>query len=267
MTERVPALSADSVRLEYMSRGRKVPVLEDFSLHVDPSEFLCIVGPSGCGKSTFLNLVAGLKPAYPPRSGQIYVYGKRVTGPGRERMMVFQSHAVFPWLNVRENVGFALRAAHVPSSERKAIVDHYLQLVGLQEFASAFPHELSGGMKQRVGLARALVTRPALLLMDEPFASVDALTRKTLQQELRRIWDAERRTVVFVTHSIEEALVLGTRILVLSNRPACILMDRSLRSNDPTVPHTALDAGEAANLTNEIESALESHLETVPISV
>jgi NitT/TauT family transport system ATP-binding protein len=198
-------------------RGGPVPVLRDLSLDVGELEFLAIIGPSGCGKSTFLRILDGLVPA---DGGSIRLDGREVTGTGQGRGMVFQSFDLFPWRTAVENVEFGLEIQKIPKAERRRLARQYLELVGLGGFERAYPHQLSGGMQQRVGIARALAIRPEVLLMDEPFGSLDVQTRDLLQDELLRIWEHEQKTVVFVTHSIEEALYLADRIVVFTPRPA-----------------------------------------------
>lgn len=193
--------------------------LEDFSLDVAEGEFVAIVGPSGCGKSTFLNVVAGLTF---PASGQVSVDGKPVTGPGPDRAVVFQDYALMPWRTVEGNVRFGLEMQRRVDDTTAGKVAHWIDLVGLNGFERAYPRELSGGMRQRVGLARALVTEPQLLLMDEPFAAVDAMTREIMQDELARIVAATGQPILFITHSVDEAITLGDRIAVVTNRPGRI---------------------------------------------
>jgi NitT/TauT family transport system ATP-binding protein len=195
--------------------------LRDISLQVKQGEFLAIVGPSGCGKTTLINMIAGF---VKPISGTVKVRGVEVQGPGADRAMVFQDYALLPWRTVERNVEFAMenRRGLVPKSERKGRIDHALELVGLVGFEKSYPHELSGGMRQRVGIARALVSEPEILLMDEPFGAVDAMTREAMQAELEKIIAKTRQTVVFITHSIDEAITLGDRIVVVSNRPGTI---------------------------------------------
>lgn len=193
--------------------------VDNVSLALKPGEFLAIVGPSGCGKSTLLDLLAGLTT---PTAGQISIDGKPVTGPGLDRGIVFQQYALFPWLTALGNIEFGLEAKGVAKAERLAIARHYLQLVGLGEFEHHYPAELSGGMKQRVAIARSLAYDPNVLLMDEPFAALDAQTRETLQAELLRIWQQTGKTIIFITHSIDEAIYLGQRIAIMTSRPGRI---------------------------------------------
>jgi NitT/TauT family transport system ATP-binding protein len=195
----------------------RVDVLRSISLDVQQGEFVCIVGPSGCGKSTLLNLIAGF---IKPTTGSILVQGSPVTGPDPERIFVFQENGVFPWLTVEQNVGFGL--ARRPEENRREIVRHYVQMVGLTGFEKSYPRELSGGMRQRVEIARALAANPEIIYMDEPFGALDFLTRLKMRADLTRIWQEERKTVLFVTHDIEEAVQLADRVVIMSARPATI---------------------------------------------
>ena len=199
--------------------GHRLPVLHDVSLTVAEGEFVCLLGPSGCGKSTLLHLIAGLER---PDAGQVLVDGSPVTGPGPRRMVVFQDAALFPWLSVLGNVEFGLRMANVPKRERHTQAIAYIKLVHLSKFAHAYPHQLSGGMRQRVAIARALAMQPDILLMDEPFGSLDAQTRAVLQEELLEIWERTKRSVLFVTHNVREATGLADRVYVISSRPGRI---------------------------------------------
>ena len=193
--------------------GTSHAVIDGLNLSIEKGDFVCILGPSGCGKTTLLNMVAGF---LTPSDGKLQVRGADVTGPGPDRGVVFQDYSLFPWLNVAGNVDFGLRMCGIPRVERKRMVRAYLELVGLQAQATRYPFELSGGMKQRVAIARALATDPALLLMDEPFAALDAMTRGALQAQLLEIQQQTKKTVLFVTHNIGEAIFLASRILVLS---------------------------------------------------
>ncbi|MFI0479635.1 ABC transporter ATP-binding protein [Actinomadura sp. 9N215] len=197
-------------------------------------EFVTIVGPSGCGKSTLLRLVAGFAR---PTGGEVAVAGEPVTGPGPDRGVVFQQPRLFPWLNLRRNVEFGLRMTGAPAARRRSRTAELLDLVGLSESAARLPHELSGGMQQRAAIARALAPGPRILLMDEPFAALDALTRERLQEELRRIWRRTGTTILFVTHSVDEAVVLGTRIIALSRRPGRIVLDETSAPSAEEDPH------------------------------
>ncbi len=202
--------------------GAHVTAVEDVSLEVQEGEFVSIVGPSGCGKTTLLNMIAGF---IPPSRGEILLDDRRVKGPGPDRGVVFQSFALFPWKTVLENVAFGLKMRSVPREERDRIGREYVALVGLTGAEHRYPAELSGGMQQRVGVARALANRPDVLLMDEPFASVDAQTRMTLQEELTRIWQERQPTVLFVTHDVEEACFLANRVVVLSRGPGRVVAE------------------------------------------
>ncbi len=214
-----PLLEARAVSRRFFTGRHDMVALERVTFSVADGEFVCVVGPSGCGKSTLLNIVAGLDR---PDEGQLLFAGQPVEGPGPERLLVFQEPALFPWLNVRENVEFGLKLRGVPKSARRDIVAKYLELVNLQRFAKAYVHELSGGMKQRVQLARALAVEPRVLLMDEPFAALDAQTREQLQQELQEIWSRTGATIIFVTHNVREAVALGDRVLVMTPAPGRI---------------------------------------------
>jgi NitT/TauT family transport system ATP-binding protein len=199
--------------------GQQVHALQDVSLELREGEFVSIVGPSGCGKTTLLNIVAGF---IPPTRGEVLLDGRRVTGPGPDRGVVFQSFALFPWKTVLDNVAFGLKMRGVPRDERDRIAREHIALVGLAGSEHQYPHELSGGMQQRVGVARVLANHPEVMLMDEPFASVDAQTRMTLQEELTRLWEAKHASVLFVTHDVDEAVFLANRVVVLSARPAAV---------------------------------------------
>ncbi|HET9418607.1 MAG TPA: ABC transporter ATP-binding protein [Chthoniobacterales bacterium] len=206
-----------SMRFPGKRRGEEIEVLENVSIDVAKGEFVCIVGPSGCGKSTLLNIVAGF---LEPTSGSVIVEGEPVHGPDPRRIFVFQENGVFPWLNVRENVGFGLRKQK--QTERDATIARYIDMVGLGGFENAYPHELSGGMRQRVEIARALAARPDIIYMDEPFGALDFLTRLKMRADLIRIWQSEKKTILFVTHDIEEAVQLSDRVFVMTPRPATI---------------------------------------------
>jgi NitT/TauT family transport system ATP-binding protein len=213
-------LEVKDVSKRYGRNGSALPVLENFSLSVAELEFLVLLGPSGCGKSTLLRIIDGIETC---DSGQIILDGKDVTGTtGHGRGMVFQSFELFPWRTTVDNVAFGLEVAGVGTKERIAAAREYINLVGLSGFENSYPHELSGGMQQRVGIARALAIKPTVLLMDEPYGALDVQTRDLLQDELLDIWDKQRKTVIFVTHSIEEALYLADRIILMSPRPGRI---------------------------------------------
>jgi NitT/TauT family transport system ATP-binding protein len=210
-------IQAQNLSLCFRPKNREpVTALIDLNLAVSKGEFVSIVGPSGCGKSTFLNIVLGL---IQPGSGKIQLNGTRITGPGQERAMVFQEFGLLPWRTVTANVELGLELKGVAAEQRLARANELIKLVGLSGFERHYPHELSGGMKQRVGLARALATEPEVLLMDEPFAALDAQTRDLMQAELLQIWERTKKTVLFVTHSIEEAAYLSDRVIVMTARP------------------------------------------------
>jgi ABC-type nitrate/sulfonate/bicarbonate transport system ATPase subunit len=206
----------EGVHKAFTLDGRSTPALIDINLEVQAGELLCLLGPSGCGKSTLLNIVAGF---IPPTRGRVRVDGLPIAGPGPERGVVFQEYALFPWLSVAQNVEFGPRLTGVPAATRREVVARYLDMVGLSEHATKFPVQLSGGMKQRVAIARALANNPSIVLMDEPFGALDAQTREVMQEELSRIQRVEHKTIVFVTHSIREAVYLADRIVVLTSSP------------------------------------------------
>ena len=200
----------------------RVVALDDVSLGVADGEFVCVVGPSGCGKSTLLNVVGGLVRA---SAGDVLVDGAPVVGPGPDRGMVFQSYTLYPWLSVRKNIEFGLALAKMPKANRRAVSDRLIELVRLQGFADAYPKALSGGMRQRVAIARALANNPKVLLMDEPFGALDAQTRALMQELLLDVWSREHRTVVFITHDIDEAIFLADRVYIMSRRPGRIRLE------------------------------------------
>jgi len=212
-------LEAKNIVKHFDHNGNTVLALDGIDLKVDEGDFVCIVGPSGCGKSTFLNIVAGLEK---PDTGQILLNGKSISTPGPDRTMVFQEGALFPWLKVIDNVEFGLKIAGIPKDERSQISQRYLDMMQLTKFANSYTYQLSTGMKQRVAIARALVMDPEILLMDEPFAALDAQTRDLLLVELQLIWERTKKTILFVTHSIAESVILGNRVVVFKNRPAKI---------------------------------------------
>jgi NitT/TauT family transport system ATP-binding protein len=212
-------LEAKNIVKYFSHDSHRLKALDGINLKVDDGEFVCIVGPSGCGKSTFLRIVAGLENT---DEGEILFDGKPVTETGPERILVFQEGALFPWLKVIDNVEFGLKMAKVPKSERAEISKRYLDMMQLTKFAESFTYQLSTGMKQRVAIARALAMDPDVLLMDEPFAALDAQTRDLLLVELQLIWQRTKKTILFVTHNVAEATVLGNKIIIFSNRPAVV---------------------------------------------
>lgn len=199
---------------------REFTAVENLNLAVQKGEFVTIVGPSGCGKSTFLDILAGLSE---PTSGDVYIDGNKVSGPGLDRGIVLQGYALFPWRTVRQNIEYGLEIKKIKKAQKREISDHFIDLVDLRGFENSYPYELSGGMKQRVAIARALAYDPEVLLMDEPFAAVDAQTREILQEELLSIWGKTGKTIIFITHSIEEAVFLADRVVVMSTNPGSIM--------------------------------------------
>src|SRR5262249_15024231 len=214
---RATKLTIQGLRVAFRTENGEVLVLDNLDLEVREGEFVCILGPSGCGKSTLLNIVAGF---LPPSSGTVRIDGEEVRGPDPRRIFVFQERGVFPWLTVEGNIGFGLGRSSRTDRDRR--IAHYVDLVGLRGFEKAYPHELSGGMKQRVEVARALAVDPDMLYLDEPFGALDSITRLEMRRELLRIWQAERKTILFVTHDIEESVQLADRIVVMTARPARI---------------------------------------------
>jgi NitT/TauT family transport system ATP-binding protein len=210
-------LRMENVNMVFDRDGKTVPVLDNINFDVQEGEFICLVGPSGCGKSTMLNVMGGF---LSPTAGSVKIDGEVVQGPDPRRILVFQDHGVFPWLTVEGNIGFGL--SHLSDAERKQRIAHYVQLVRLQGFENTYPSDLSGGMKQRLQVARALAVNPDILYLDEPFGALDSVTRFLMRGELLRIWQTERRTIIFVTHDIDEAVQLADRVVVLSSRPAKI---------------------------------------------
>ncbi|MCH7336279.1 ABC transporter ATP-binding protein [Acinetobacter sp. NIPH 2699] len=230
MTYITGALKIQQVNKYYQQKNdQDLQVLEDISLDIQAGEFISIVGSSGCGKSTLLRLLAGLEQSF---QGNIEVDGQVVVGTSLKRGIVFQDHRLFPWLSVRENVRLALENSHLSRAEQDQTIDEHLELVGLTAFQNAYPSQLSGGMSQRVAIARALVNRPDILLLDEPFGALDALTRANLQQELQRIWQTEKITMIIVTHDVDEAVFLGDRVVVMQPHPG-----RIKRILPVTLPH------------------------------
>lgn len=212
-------IEISGVTQEFEKKDGKFLALDTVNLNVEQNEFICVVGPSGCGKTTLLNIIAGL---CKPTTGTVKVRGELVTGPGKGKGVVFQQYALYPWLTVEKNVEFGMRMKGVPKAERAEIAKKYIDLVGLSKFAKAYPKELFGGMKQRVAIARAYATAPEVLLMDEPFGALDAQTRAQLQENLLKTWEQERKTCFFITHDVEEAVLLATKIIIMSAGPGHI---------------------------------------------
>jgi NitT/TauT family transport system ATP-binding protein len=256
----VPKVALDSISLSYKTTsGERLLALDNISLAVMPGEFLCIVGPSGCGKSTLLHLIAGLNPQ---TSGKVFVDGVPVNGPGTDRILIFQELGLFPWLTVGGNVEFGMKMKNIGKAEREEKVQYYLRLVHLSKFKNSYIHQLSGGMRQRVALARALAAEPDVLLMDEPFAALDAQTRDLLHDELERIWAETGRTIIFVTHNVREAVRLGDRVALLTFRPGQVKQEFSVNLPRPRhmeQPDVARTAGNILDcLRAEINKSLEA---------
>jgi NitT/TauT family transport system ATP-binding protein len=247
-------LLVDGVSKWFTPSRTHVHALDNVSLAIDEGEFVCLLGPSGCGKSTLLDIMAGLTM---PDSGRVLADGKLVEGPGRQRLVMFQESALFPWLDAFGNVMFGLRLRpDLRNAERKDIANHFLKLVGLEKFKHAYVHELSGGMKQRVALARALAPDPQVLLMDEPFAALDALTRDQLYDDIQQIWMESRKTIVFVTHNVREAVCLGDRVVLMSPSPG-----RIAQIFDIPLPRPRdINSAELAGYASQIAAALKGNM-------
>jgi NitT/TauT family transport system ATP-binding protein len=255
----IPKVKLNGISLSYRTNGgSRLLALDDINLKVSPGEFLCIVGPSGCGKSTLLHLIAGLQE---PTSGEVLVDEKTIQGPGTDRILIFQELGLFPWLTVAQNVEFGMKMKLISKAQRQEKVFEYLRLVHLSQFKDSYTHQLSGGMRQRVALARALASEPDVLLMDEPFAALDAQTRDLLHDELERIWAETGRTIIFVTHNVREAVRLGDRVTLLTFRPGrvkreyVIDLPRPRHLEDVQVARTAREVLD--DLREEINKSLE----------
>ncbi|GAA4430550.1 ABC transporter ATP-binding protein [Actinokineospora soli] len=254
-----------TAKIEFRAVGKRFPVrdaepvraLDGVDLAVAPGEFLVVVGPSGCGKSTLLDLLAGLSA---PTAGEVLVDGRPVTGPGLDRGIVFQQYALLPWRTAQANVEFGLEAVGVPRPRRTEVAREFLDLVGLTGFERRYPHELSGGMRQRVAIARSLAYDPDVLLMDEPFAALDAQTRESLQEELRRIWQRTGKTVVFITHGIDEAVYLGERVAVMTSRPGRIKAVLPIELGDRSADADVRSSPEFARYRHEIWTSLHDEV-------
>lgn len=251
------------IRLNSLSKsyttqdGTTIHALDSVHLDVRVNDFICIVGPSGCGKSTLLRIVAGLERA---SAGAVYYRGAVLTAPDRQIGMVFQEYSLLPWRNVIDNVGLGLEFAGVPTSERLQVARSFLRLVGMEAFERALPHELSGGMQQRVAIARSLANDPDVLLMDEPFGALDAHTRILLQKELLRIWEKNRKTILFVTHSVDEAIYLADRIVVMSGRPGRILEIMDVQMARPRDRSYSAYGRMASEILNILEKEVSSSI-------
>jgi NitT/TauT family transport system ATP-binding protein len=236
----------------------ELKALTDVTLSIRENEFISIIGPSGCGKTTLLKMIDGLLPY---DSGEILIKGRKVTAPGPERAVVFQTFALLPWRTVLANVEFSLELRRIPKEERAKTAREYIKRVGLAEFENHYPHELSGGMQQRAGLARALAVNPMILLMDEPFGSVDAQTRQLLQEELLELWQREQKTVIFVTHSMDEAVYLSDRVVVMTPRPGQVAEILDVPLPRPRVAEDVRRDPRFVDLTNYIWDSLKKAME------
>ena len=219
---RVPLIEVKDLCLHYENSGHSLHVLDHINLRIDTNDFVCVLGPSGCGKSSLLNVLAGFQP---PTSGEVIIHGKNHVRPNADVGVVFQHHNLFPWLTIEKNVAFGLQMKSVPKAKRQKIVSYYLNMVGLESSAKLLPFQLSGGMKQRASIARTLAADPKVILMDEPFGALDAMTRESMQNHLLQIWQKTKKCIFFITHDVEEALLLGTRIVVMHPNPGRIVED------------------------------------------
>ncbi len=254
------AVTVAGLEHEFRSRDGAVRALDRIDLTIEPGELVTLAGPSGCGKTTLLRALAGF---VSPTSGSIEVGGRRVTGPGAERGVVFQQPTLFPWLDVRRNIELGPKLRGVDAAERRSTAEHYLSLVGLSDAADRRPYELSGGMQQRAQIARVLANDPDIVLMDEPYGALDALTRERLQNELLTIWRQTGKTILFITHSVDEAVFLGTRVLVMSPRPGRIVFDEPARfstDNHQVAPEEIRALPEFTALTARVRDAIQ-HVE------
>ncbi len=255
----VPKVSLRNISLAYTTNSHgRLTALQNINLQVRSGEFLCIVGPSGCGKSTLLHLIAGL---HRQSSGEVLVDNAPVQGTGTDRMLIFQELGLFPWLTVKQNIQFGMRMKGVARHERQRKVREYLRLVHLQQFENSYIHQLSGGMRQRVALARALATEPDVLLMDEPFAALDAQTRDLLHDELERIWAETGRTIIFVTHNVREAVRLGDRVLLMTFRPGQIKREYRVDLPRPRHLEDTRVAGAAREILDDLREEINKSLE------
>jgi NitT/TauT family transport system ATP-binding protein len=255
----IPKVQLEGISLSYKTeKGPRFLALDNIDLSVQPGEFLCIVGPSGCGKSTLLHLIAGL---HHPTSGKVLIDDKEVRDPGTDRILIFQELGLFPWLKVGENVEFGMKMKGLSKAERKERTEYYLRLVHLAQFKDSYTHQLSGGMRQRVALARALATEPDVLLMDEPFAALDAQTRDLLHDELERIWAETGRTIIFVTHNVREAIRLGDRVALITFRPGRVKREFTIDLPRPRHLEDVSVANAAREILGELRSEINRSLE------
>ena len=255
MADVPPMIEIRRVSKRFLVAGDTIEALSPIDLVMARGEFICLIGASGCGKSTLLKIIAGFETA---SAGDVLTAGKRVTGPGSDRGMVFQDYALFPWMTVQQNIGFGPRQRGLPRKEVNEIAAHYAAMVGLARFADRYPHQLSGGMKQRVAIARCLANQAEVLLMDEPFGALDALTRAKLQDELLEIWQRTGTTIIFVTHSVEEAVLLADRVVVMSASPGRIDSDNAVDLSRPR----DVSSADFNALRRRITDRLTSHLTT-----
>lgn len=253
-------LQAKGIDVWFRSGSQVVDALHRVNLTIEEGEFVCLIGPSGCGKTTLLHLVAGfLKPS----KGEVLLAGRRIEGPGSDRAVVMQHPTLMPWMTVFQNIEIGPRTRGVGLKERQEIVVHHLKLVGLLDFAERRPYELSGGMQQRVAVARALANDSRVVLMDEPFGALDALTRETMQLELLRIWSLTGKTIIFVTHDVEEAVACGTRVIVLTPRPGKIVMDRQVAFGRSIAGNPGMKSLRAAKSTSEFVEIREELMSAI----
>jgi NitT/TauT family transport system ATP-binding protein len=259
VSSEVPKVGLHDICLSYRTTsGERLLALDNINLQVKKGEFLCIVGPSGCGKSTLLHLIAGL---HQQTSGEVLIDGKPVQGTGTDRILIFQELGLFPWLTVGENVEFGMRMKGIGRAERQEKIRQYLRLVHLSQFKDSYTHQLSGGMRQRVALARALATEPDVLLMDEPFAALDAQTRDLLHDELERIWSETGCTIIFVTHNVREAVRLGDRVALLTFRPGRVKREFDIDMPRPRVLENMEVAHAAREILDELREEINRSLE------
>jgi NitT/TauT family transport system ATP-binding protein len=255
----IPKVGLSDICLSYRTQsGERLLALDHINLQVRAGEFVCVVGPSGCGKSTLLHLIAGL---HHQTSGEVLIDGEPVQGPGTDRIMIFQEHGLFPWLTVGENVEFGMKMKGTGKAEREEKIRYYLRLVHLAKFEKSYIHQLSGGMRQRVAIARALATEPDVLLMDEPFAALDAQTRDLLHDELERIWSETGRTIIFVTHNVREAVRLGDRVVLLTFRPGRVKSELAVRLPRPRHIEDPDVARAARQILDELRDEINRSLE------
>ncbi|NMM64148.1 ABC transporter ATP-binding protein [Clostridium sp. P21] len=250
------SLIIKGVNKKFISKHKETYTLDNIDLSFKKGEFICLLGPSGCGKSTLLNIIAGLET---PSEGKIYLNDKEINGVGVDRAVMFQESALFPWLKVIDNVEFGMKMAGVPSKERREKALYYLKMVHLAKFKNSFVHELSGGMRQRVALARALTLDSEVLLMDEPFAALDSQTKNILQTELQKVWIETKKTIIFVTHNVEEAVLLGDRVIVMSTNPGKVKKEFKIQLGRPR----NIENVDLAYVTAQVMKELKEEVEKV----